>query len=265
MAEIPVFLMRTEPMKKDRFAAIAAHLGVRGEMAATGDALFVQDKERALAYALPGSRFAGLLFFTDTSQGVASPVPGRLPGDKVVAEWAGAFLKRFQLLPIQSDKAQVKATFASRTFTRESVIEDGEKGVKLRRAPVAAEVAVDVGADGYHVTGPRARVRMAFKAARGPLWIHRGLWDTLEVYERRPLLSEDEVHRRLADRLTSRGAARRAWRLVGMRLAYFAGEFRGGPDLLLPYYFADVEFRDPKGEASDVQGPRQLIQMPACA
>jgi hypothetical protein len=264
MAEIPVFLMHTEPMKKDRFAGIAAHLGVRGELTATRDALFVQDKARALAYALPGSRMAGLLFFTDTSQGLASPVAGRLPGDKVVEEWAGAFLKRFQLLPAQPEKAQVKATFTSRTFVRESVVEDGEKYGKPRRVPLAAEVAVDVGADGYRVTGPRAKVRMAFKGTKGPLWIHRGLWDAIEVFERRPLLSEDDAYRRLTDRLSARGATRRLWRLVGMRLAYFAGEFGGGPDLLLPYYFAEVEFRDPKGDLREGQGPRQLIQMPAC-
>ncbi len=264
MAEIPVFLMHTELMKKDRFAAIAAHLGVQGELTATGEAIFVQDKTRALAYAQPGSRFAGLLFFTDTSQGFASPVTGRLPGEKVVEEWAGDFLKRFQLLPVQADKGQVTATFTSRTLVRESVIEDGEKGGKPRRVPLAAEVAVEVGAHGYRVTGPRAKVRMAFKGARGPLWIHRGLWNTLDVFERRPLLSEDDAHRRLTDRLSGRGATGRAWRLIGMRLAFFAGEFRGGPDLLLPYYFAEVEFRDPKGDSREGQGPRQLIQLPAC-
>lgn len=265
MAEIPVFRMHTEPMKKDRFAAIAAHLGVRGELVATGDALFIHDKERALAYAMPGSRFAGLLYFTDASQGFASPAAGRLPGDKVVAEWADTFLKRFQLLPRPSDDSQLRTAFAPRTFSRESIVEEGEKTVKLRRVPIAAEVAVDVRANDCHVTGPRARVRLSFRAAKGPLWIHRGLWDRLEVFERRPLVSEDDAHRKLSDRLSARGASGRAWRLVGMRLAYFAGEFCGGPDLLLPYYFAEVEFRDPKFEGRDGQGPRQLIQMPACA
>jgi hypothetical protein len=36
-------------------------------------------------------------------------------------------------------------------------------------------------------------------------------------------------------------------------------EFRGGPDLLLPYYFAEVEFRHPKDEVRDRQDPWQLI------
>ena len=54
MAEIPVFRINTERMKKDKFVAIAAQLGLRGEPLATEEALFIHDKQRALAYAMPG-------------------------------------------------------------------------------------------------------------------------------------------------------------------------------------------------------------------
>jgi hypothetical protein len=263
MAEIPVFRIHIERMKKEKFVAIAAHLGLRGEPAATEDALFMHDKQRALAYAMPGSRFAGLLFFTDASQGIAAQV-GRVPGSKVIEDWTGAFLKRLQLLPRPTGDEQIRASFASRVLRRESVVEEGEKARKIQRVPLTAEIAFDVRVNDHHVTGPRAKVRLAFKSAKGPVWIHRGLWEKLDVFERRPLLTEDDVYRKLADRLSGRGSTRKPWRMVGMRLAYFAGEFCGGPDLLLPYYFAEVEFRDPKDEVRDRQGPRQLIQMPAC-
>jgi len=263
MAEIPLFRIYTERMKKDKFVAIAAQLGLRGEPVATEEALFMHDKQRALAYAMPGSRFGGLLYFTDASQGIAAP-SGRVPAGKAVEGWTGALLKRFQLLPPQSEDKQVRVSFASRVLRRESVVEEGQKAVKIRREPLTAEIAYDVRVNDHHVTGPRAKVRLTFKNPKGPAWINRGLWEKLDVFETRPLFSEDEVHRRLSDQLSGRGSARKAWRLIGMRLAYFAGEFCGGPDLLRPYYFAEVEFRDPKDEAGGRQGPRQIIQMPAC-
>lgn len=263
MAEIPVFRIHTERMKKDKFVAIAAYLGLRGEPAATEEALFMHDKQRALAYAMPGSRFAGLLFFTDASQGMAAPV-GRVPGSKVVEDWTGALLKRFQLLPRPSEDKEARASFASRALRRESVVEEGQTAKKIRRVPLMAEIVFDVQVNDRHVTGPRAKVRLAFKTAKGPAWIHRCLWEKLDLFESRPLLAEDEIYRKLSDRLAGRGSTQKLWRVIGMRLAYFAGEFCGGPDLLLPYYFAEVEFRDSKDEVRDRQGPRQLIQIPAC-
>jgi len=263
MDEIPVFRMSTERMKKDKFVAIAAQLGVRGEPKATEEAWFMHDKQRALAYAMPGSRFGGLLFFTDAAQGLATPV-SRVPDNKVVQDWAGALLKRFQLIPLPSADEKVQASFASRVFRRESVVEEGQKEAKIRRAPLTTEIAFDVRVNEQHVTGPRARVRFAFKNPKGPAWIHRGLWEKLEIFETRPLFAEDDVYRKLSDRISGRGTARKVWRMISLRLAYFAGEFCGGPDLLLPYYFAEVEFRDPANEKRDRQGPRQLIQLPAC-
>ncbi|MGD8453224.1 MAG: hypothetical protein PVJ57_15510 [Phycisphaerae bacterium] len=264
MTEIPVLRMHIERMKKDKFVALARQLGLRGDPVVTDEALFVQDKQRALAYAMPGSRFGGLLFFTDTAQGIVTPV-GRVPGDKVVEDWTTQMLKRFQLLPRPTADKQIRASFDCRVIRRESVVEEGQEARKIRRVPLATEIVFDVRVNEYHVTGPRARVRLAFKNAKGPMWVHRGVWERLDVFESRPLFAEDEVYRRLADRLNTRGSARKPWRMVSMRLAYFAGEFCGGPDLLLPYYFAEVEFRGPGDEAQDRQGPRQLIQLPACA
>ena len=65
MDEIPVFRIHTERIKKAKFEGIADYLGLRGKPVVTEDALFLQDRQRALAYAMPGSRFAGLLFFTE--------------------------------------------------------------------------------------------------------------------------------------------------------------------------------------------------------
>src|SRR4029434_4721853 len=101
MPEIPVYRIHTDRMKKDKFAAIAEHLRVRGEVKAAPEALFIQDKERALAYALPGRRFARLLLFIDQSQGLGEPVD-RTPGTAEAENWTRKFLQRFQLEPHES-------------------------------------------------------------------------------------------------------------------------------------------------------------------
>lgn len=53
-------------------------------------------------------------------------------------------------------------------------------------------------------------------------------------------------------------------RLVSLRLVYWADEFKGGPDLLAPWYFAEIEHSDPRYAGKEpIQGPRQLLRIPA--
>ena len=262
MTNIQVFRIQNERLEKDKFAAIAEHLGVRGDIKATPEALFVQDKQRALAYALPGARFAGLLFFTDQSQGLGASVD-RAPGNEEAERWTHEFLQRFQLGPRALDDQRIRTSFATRVLRTEAV-QERDEGRELRRAPVKTDIISDLRVNDRYVTGPRAKVRLVFKNAKQPAWIHRSLWDRLDVFEERPLLSEDEAHRKVAERITRRGETRKTWRMNSIRLAYFAGEFCGGPDLLLRYYFVEVEFRDPKDRQMTRQGPRQLIQIRAC-
>lgn len=263
MPDIPVFRIHTERIGKEKFAAIADHLGLRGDPAATDEALFVQDKQRALAYALPGSRFAGLLFYTDQSQNMAARVES-FPAAEEVESWTSEFLKRFQLGPRDSGDDRIRVSFSTRVLRTESAIHEGKEGTEFRRMPVKTDVLADLRVNNYHVTGPRAKLRLVFKNATAPVWIHRALWEKLEVFETRTMITEDEAYRRLSDRLSKRGPARRAWRLLNIRMAYFAGEFSSAPDLLLPYYFAEIEMRDPSDRDRTRQGPRQLIQLPAC-
>jgi len=265
MPEIPVFRIHTERIETNKFEAIADHLGLHGKLVTTQEALFMQeDQRRALAYAQPGSRFAGLLFFTDQTQpGMAARVE-HAPGSEEVGAWTDEFLKRFQLGPREMEDKRIQVSFATRVLRTESVVKEDREGKEVKRVPIKTDVASDLRVNGHHVTGPRAKLRLVFKTSRVPVWIHRALWEKLEVFETRPMLTEDDVYRMVSDRISKRGETRRAWRLVDIRLAYFAGEFSGGPDLLLPYYFAEIEMRDPKDGERARQGPRQLIQIPAC-
>ena len=260
MAEIPVYRIHTEQLKKEKFAAIAEHLVLKGQVVATEEALFMRDKQRALAYALPGSRFAGLLFFTDQSQGIAA-VDKSVPGTEEVETWTNEFLKRFQLIPGESKDDRIKLSFSIRALRTESAVEEGKE---VKRVPVKTDVASEIRVNDNYVTGPRAKLRLVFKNARRPVLMHRAIWERLEVFETRTMLTEDEAYRKISDQLSRRGEAQRNWRMINNRMAYFAGEFSGGPDLLLPYYFAEVEFHAPEDREKTRQGPRQLIKIPAC-
>jgi len=262
MKEIPVLRTYTEQIEKNKFADIAKHLGLRGDLVATKEALFMQGKQSALVYAMPGSRFAGLLFFTDQTNGVAAPIE-RTPGKEAVETWTQDFLKRFQLGPRESSAKQIRVSFATRVLRTESAVDTDKEGKDVKRAPIKTDVIFDLQVNDLKVTGPRAKVRLTFKSARAPVWIHRALWEKMELFEARPMLTEDEVYRKVKDRLSRRGETLKMWQMIGIRLVYFAGEYSGGPDLLLPYYFAEIEYRDPKDKERTRQGPRQLIQMPA--
>ncbi len=262
MAQIPVFRIHNQRIENDRFGAIAEHLQMRGKLIETEEALFMQDKQRALAYALPGSRFAGLLFFTNQSESIARPLD-RADGIDEVEAWTDDFIKHFRLGPLESKDERIRVSLAIKARRTESAIEEGKEGERITRVPVKLDVVSDLRVNDYHVTGPRAKVRLVFKNAQAPISMHHAQWEKLEMFEERPMLDEDEARSKVADRLLARGKPAFKWQLVSMRLAYFAGEFKGGPDLLLPYYFAEVEFVNPKDELGR-QGPRQLIQVPAC-
>ena len=261
MASIETFRIQTEQLHKDKFVAIADHLGMRAEVKATPAALFMQDKERSLAYALPGARLGGLLFFIDQSQGLGTLVE-RAPGHEEVERWTREFLERFQLGPRDSSSDRIRTTMGTRVLRTEAM-QEGQDRSDVRRVPVKTDVVSDLRLNDHHVTGPRAKIRLIFKHARQPACIHRSLWEKLEVFDERPMLSEDEAYHRVSNRIARRGQASKNWRMLNMRLAYYADELSGAPDLLLPYYFIEVEYRDPKSVEPRRQGARQLIKVPA--
>jgi hypothetical protein len=263
MAEIPVFRIHNRKMEKDRFEAMAEYLGLRGSLVATEEALFLQDEHRALAYAMPGSRFAGLLFFTDHSQAIGTVVE-RTPGSDLVESWTREFQNRFQLEPRSFGDDRARISSAIKVLRTESAVEEGEERGRIKRAHLKSDVVSELKVNDHHVSGPRAKIRLVFKQAKGPAWMHHAQWDKLEVFEERPLLSEDEAYRRISDRMAKRSQTARMWRMNEIRLAYFSDEFRGEPDLLLPSYFAEVEFRLPNDKQGERQGPRRLLRLPAC-
>jgi hypothetical protein len=141
-----------------------------------------------------------------------------------------------------------------------SVISAGER----RKVTTATNIRSQIQSNGIPAVGPRGKVRMLFKDRRQPVLMQVGLWESLEVYEERDLVSENDVARAVQDKLAERNrCGERTYNLNDVRLVYFAGEYNGGPDLLAPEYLVEVEYRDLRYAGREpTWDPRQAICLP---
>ena len=262
MGETVLVLRRkTQSMSADRLTKLGEHLGIKGKPLRTDDAVILKDDSRALAYAQSCGKLAGLLFYADQSVAWGEVVDKVLP-DKRARDWAGALLEKFELLPAKSEDRKIAFDFALTAGQTEAVVFDGKARKRLK---AKTDVGADIAVNGIPVVGPRGKVRMVFKAAERPVMMHVGLWESLTVYEERELVSAHDVVRTVRDKLASRTeCGKRDYDVRDVRLVYYAHEFAGGPDLLAPWYFVEVELREPRhGGTDDAQGPRQVMRIPA--
>jgi hypothetical protein len=247
-------------LREDRFGALAQRLlGRSTEIKQTDDALFAQDSERALAFGQPCARMAGVLFYVDQAVAWAEPVERTLPADHARA-WAESFLREGELYPGEAEGGELRFELDARQT--EGIVFDGRE---RRRMPVTTDVLSRISLDGIEVTGPRAKLRTTFKADERPVMVHAGFWERLSRHEERELVSEHDVASVIRDRLADRKDSQaRTAKLVDLRLVYWADEFSGGPDLLAPWYFGEVELTDPRYTGDyPIQGPRQVLRIPA--
>lgn len=248
-------------MPADRFGKLAASLRLKGELVKTDEALFLRNDTRSMAYAQPCAKFAGLLFYAD--QSVAwGETSEKLVSEERARTWAGELLKKFSLLPKQDDNKNIRLEFELAGVQAPAVTFDGKERHQVK---VKTDVLSKIALNGIPVVGPRGTMRMIFKGDEHPVMMHVGLWESLAVFEERELVREHDAVRTVHERLTQRSdCASRPYKVNDVRLAYFADEFRGGPDLLAPEYHVEVELRDPRAKGKEsIQGPRQVIRLPA--
>jgi hypothetical protein len=180
---------------------------------------------------------------------------------KSAKRWADGFLKQFQFVPQRNDDERINFKFETTGYVTEAVTFDGKE---RKKAKVKSEVASRMSLNGIAVTGGRAKVRMVFKEREQPIMIHCGLWENIEIYEKRELVSEHDVAKTVKEKLDRRSNCKSANRIVDVKLAYFASEFNGGPDVLAPYYFVEMEFEDKNAREFGIeQGPKQIFWLPA--
>lgn len=260
MTKIYLYRVKAATMKKEKFAVIAKELGIKSKFIETEEALATHDSARALAYAQPSAKFAGLLFFSDQSQGTANEI--KKPIDQKNAKlWADNFMERFDLLPKKMEDERIKLRYEILSDQTEAVVFDGKERSKKK---IKTEIHSKVSLNDIPVEGPRSKVRMIFKEQEKPIMIHLGTWESIEIYEERELIREHDVYTIVKEKLAQREKNEINYDIVDIKLAYYADEFKGGPDLLVPYYFVEIEYEDKKGRKMGItQGSRQIFPVPA--
>jgi hypothetical protein len=260
MATVTLYRMHHETPSADALRRIAKSLGLDGEAKESPEGTAVAGTGGVLAHAAPCTRMGGTLFFTDTTTSLGEPAKRPVPPD-AAKKWADAFLESNGLLPKPTDTGH-DATIEIAASTTEAVVFDGKERT---RVPAKTDVTSTITLDEIPVIGPRAKVRMVFKDDKRPVFIHRGLWDALEPYEDRELVRPHDAVSTVDGILANRKDCGDVGHTVGeATLAYFAREFAGAPDVLAPYYFVELEFKNVDGKAAgEVSGPRQVIWFPA--
>ena len=260
MSQIFLYKTRAQRMEKKNFSKMAEMLKLSKKLAETEEALLAHDGVRTLVYGQPCATMAGVLFYTDQERSLGE-IPEKTLDVKRAKKWSDEFLKDFNLLPQKSDDERISLKFETVAYATEAVTFDGKK---RERVKVNTEIASRITLNDIPVIGPRAKVRMAFKELEKPVMIHCGLWERMEIHEEKEKLREHDVVRTVKERLDKRRCDKIFYDIRDVRLAYFAREFSGGPDILAPYYFIEIEFADDNGEKSrKTQGPRQIFHIPA--
>jgi len=258
----PIFLYKTQAqrMPKNNFSKMAEMMGMGKKIVETEEALAVHDGTRALVYGQPCATMAGVLFYTDNEKSLGE-IPEKTLDTKIAKRWSDDFLKGFNLLPKKTEDERIDLKFETTVYYTEAVTFDGKK---RERVKVNTEIASRISLNGIPVIGPRAKLRMAFKDKEKPVMIHRGLWERIDVYEERERIREHDVVSAVKESLCKRRCDKSFYDIRDIRLAYFAREFSGGPDVLAPHYFIEIEFPDDIAEKSRrTQGPRQILHLPA--
>jgi hypothetical protein len=261
MASITLFRMRPAQLKSDALMKIARHLGIEAKPQEVDEGIAMSNEKQALVYSRSCAKFSGVLFFIDQMQNLAEPVKKPLE-EKKAKGWADDFLKNFNLLPKPSEDKRIQLKLDTASFRTDGIVFDGKE---RKRVPIKTEIASDISLNSIQVVGPRAKIRMIFKEMERPAFIHRGLWESLEIYEERELVREHDAVEAVREKLARRSRCGEAYYdITEVRLAYFAREFQGGPDLLAPYYFVEVEHRDEKLQAPpNAQQPKHVVWFPA--
>jgi hypothetical protein len=260
MAKIFLFRLKQEKMTREKFTEIAQDLGMKVEPVETEEAIAAHDSTSALAYAQPGAKFAGLLFYTDQSTGVAEDVK-KLLDEKSAKRWADSFLERFNLNSRKIEDERIKLLFETSSYQTQAITFDGKERSKTN---IKTEISSKTTLNDIPVEGPRSKVRMIFKDQEKPIMMHLGLWENIEVFEERELIREHDVYTVVKEKLINRHKGGKNFDIIDIILAYYADEFRGGPDILAPYYFVEVEYEDKKAREQGISdGPRQIFTVPA--
>lgn len=255
MSNVNIFRYRPQYMKADLFRTIAHDLRLDGEFAQGDEGMVLHNKRQILTWSQPNAKFGGVLFYVDRARSLAEPAK-KLPGVDSIKKYMNGFLERSRLMPIRgkhdvSVKLEAKVT--------EAMMVAREKD-EVARMPMRVDVSSRIQLDDLPVMGPRAKVRAAFGDGETPQFLHVGLWETVDVHKTGELIPRDRLRKIIDDRVKRR-ERKIELRVRDITLAYWAREYRGGADVLEPYYFVEIEHLEPdQRKDEEGSGPRQVLQ-----
>ena len=254
MSKIKIFRYRPKHMETDLFSNIANDLRLKGELKQGEEGLVIYNDHQIMTWSQPNAKFGGVLFYADRNRSLAKP-SRRVAEVDPIKDYMNGFLKRSQLMP---NPGKLDVSVKLKAKVTNAMMETGGKE-EIKRVPMRVDVYSDIRLDDLPVLGPRAKIRAAFDGAT-PQFLHIGLWETMDVYKTGELIPKDHLLKIIDDKTKSR-ERKMDLRVIDINLAFWAGEYRGGADILEPYYFVEIEHQMPderKGEENS--GPRQVLK-----
>jgi hypothetical protein len=252
---IGVFHRQTRWLGHGDIQRLAAAVGVEGRLVESDDRLLVGDGARSLAYLQPPARLAGQLLLSDRTPAAGAAVRAPLDAGHAT-RLARELLERWGVPPAGTPDGPTHFDLEA-TGSDVAAARDTGGGEPASAGGAVTQVVGRIRLDGLPVVGPRGEVRLTFGAEARPRRVRVALWESLRLHEERQLVSPHEALHTAVGRLLGRAdVLGRPVEVREIRLVYFADEYRGGADLLVPEYLVAVEHG---GDARS----RQVLRVPA--
>ncbi|ROS27935.1 hypothetical protein [Cellulomonas sp. PhB150] len=258
MTTMTVARVRPTTLDDERIHALAETISLRGEVLRTDEAVALVGPDGAVVHGQPGNRMGGLTNLVDNRRGIADLPPETDQRRLIPAEKAAAIVaeltETLRLGPTTAGGLKLDVRVDARVT--QGVTFDGKE---RRSFDAKTDVRTRVHLDGVPLSGPRAGVAATFLDDASPVLLAVTTWDAVEAFDEVEVLEKDEVVENL---LAAAKGRRRATpvEVVSASLAYWAGPYEGGADLLEPVWFVEVAHAPAKGEEA---GPRQLVKVAA--
>ena len=257
--------MRPTTFDSDRLRGLAERLQLSGELLEHEEAVAIASEKHTVVHGQPGTRMGGLTTALDHTRGIAPDAgdgPEGTPRKVVDPDRAVALvaelLDAFALGTVRTE-SQLDLDWKLVGAVTEGVRFDGKERVRF---PVKADVRARVTLDGIPVSGPRSGASAVFTDGDAPLRLLVTTWDSVDRYDERRLISSDEAVGTLLAGRDKRGPRPGPVEVVSATLGYWAGEYGGGADVLVPSWFVELVHT---AEQRSGSAPRQLVRLPAAA
>lgn len=258
MTTMTVARVRPTTLDDDRIQALAETISLRGELLRTDEAIALVGPDGAVVHGQPGNRMGGLTNLVDNRRGIADLPPETDQRRLIPAEKAAAVVaeltEKLRLGPAVAGGVTLDVRVDARVT--QGVTFDGKE---RRTFDAKTDVRTRVYLDGILLSGARAGVSATFLDDASPVHLAVTTWDAVEAFDEVEVLEKDEV---LENLLTAAKGRRKTtpFEVVSASLAYWAGPYEGGADLLEPVWFVEVAHTPSRGEET---GPRQLVKVAA--